>query len=129
MADVIPNGAEESRPARGASPDGRSANGNLPLPLEGIRVIDLTVVWAGPFAAALLSDLGAEVIRVESIQRWDTIIRLPGDPAAMRKHGAHLPEDAKAWEVSSNWNSVGRNRRSVTMDLTRPERRQAFYSL
>ena len=50
-------------------------------------------------------------------------------PVAMRKHGAHLPEDAKPWEVSANWNSVGRNRRSVTMDLTRKEGQEAFYRL
>jgi crotonobetainyl-CoA:carnitine CoA-transferase CaiB-like acyl-CoA transferase len=99
------------------------------LPLQGIRVIDLTVVWAGPFASALLSDLGAEVIRVESIQRWDTIIRMAGDAKAMRAHGNDLPEDAPPWELSTNFNTVGRNRRSVTMDLTRPDGREAFYRL
>ena len=61
-----------------------------PLPLDGIRAIDITVVWAGPFGAALLSDLGAEVIRVESIQRWDANMRLPGNPEEMRKHGANV---------------------------------------
>ena len=39
------------------------------LPLEGVRVVAMTVVWAGPFAALLLADLGAEVIRLETIHR------------------------------------------------------------
>lgn len=101
----------------------------MPLPLEGIRVIDLTVVWAGPFGAALLSDMGAEVIKVESVQRWDTNMRTAGNPEAMIKNGAQIPPDAPPWELSGNFNSVCRNRRSVTMDLTRPEGQQAFYRL
>jgi len=101
----------------------------MPLPLEGIRVIDMTVVWAGPFGAALLSDLGAEVFRVESVQRWDANIRLPGNPDGMRAHGGSPAEGATPWETSGNFNSVGRNRRSVTMDLTREEGRQVFYKL
>jgi crotonobetainyl-CoA:carnitine CoA-transferase CaiB-like acyl-CoA transferase len=100
-----------------------------PLPLEGIRVIDMTVVWAGPFGAALLSDLGAEVVRVESIQRWDTNIRLPGNPEQMREHGGSPAPDATPWETSGNFNSVGRNRKSVTIDLTRKEGQEAFYRL
>ena len=89
----------------------------------------MTVVWAGPFGAALLSDMGAEVIRVESAQRWDTIIRMAGDAKAMRDHGSDVPLDAPPWEISSNWNTVGRNRKSVTMDLSRPEGREVFYRL
>jgi crotonobetainyl-CoA:carnitine CoA-transferase CaiB-like acyl-CoA transferase len=99
------------------------------LPLEGIRVIDMTVVWAGPFAAALLSDMGAEVIRVESAQRWDTIIRMAGDARAMRDHGSDVALDAPPWEIGANWNTVGRNRKSVTMDLRRQDGLEAFYRL
>lgn len=100
------------------------------LPLEGIRVVDLTVVWAGPFGAALLGDLGAEVIRVDSTQRWDVITR--GQFAtreSMIANGGDPAEGAEPWNLSANFNSVGRNRKSVTMDLTRPEGQAAFYRL
>jgi crotonobetainyl-CoA:carnitine CoA-transferase CaiB-like acyl-CoA transferase len=100
-----------------------------PLPLEGIRIVDLTVVWAGPFACALLGDLGAEVIKVESLQRPDPMTRIPRDPVEMRKRVADVAPDAKPWNVSSNFNTVGRNRKSVTMDLNREEGREAFYRL
>lgn len=100
-----------------------------PLPLEGIRVTDLTVVWAGPFAAVLLSDLGAEVIRVESLARVDSITRTPGRPKEMHERVADADPEASPWNVSINFNTVGRNRKSVTMDLTRPEGVEAFYRL
>ena len=45
------------------------------LPLEGIRIVDITVVYAGPFATMILADLGAEVIRVESTQHWQSTTR------------------------------------------------------
>src|SRR5439155_17129624 len=47
---------------------GGAVMGNREAPLAGIRVISQGIVWAGPFATLILSDLGAEVIEVESIQ-------------------------------------------------------------
>ena len=100
------------------------------LPLEGVRVIDMCVVWAGPFGSALLGDLGAEVIRVETVQYWDVNNRIPGNPEAMRERGAtDVAADATPWDTSPNANSVGRNKRSVTIDLRRPEGQEIFHRL
>ena len=45
------------------------------LPLEGVRIIDHTVVFQGPYAALILADMGAEVIRVESIHHFPPTTR------------------------------------------------------
>jgi crotonobetainyl-CoA:carnitine CoA-transferase CaiB-like acyl-CoA transferase len=101
-----------------------------PLPLEGIRVLDLTVVWSGPFTVYTLGDLGAEVIKVESIQRWDILVRDRYiDVEKIRAHSPDVHPDAGLWDVGRNWGAMRRNHRSVTMDLTRPEGREAFLKL
>ena len=100
------------------------------LPLEGIRVIDMTVVWAGPFAGALLGDLGAEVIKIDSTRRLDMNSRGQNvTPDQIRANGGSPSPEAKSYNLSANFNSVGRNKLSVTMDLTRSEGREVFYRL
>jgi crotonobetainyl-CoA:carnitine CoA-transferase CaiB-like acyl-CoA transferase len=74
------------------------------MPFEGIRVLDLATVMAGPVAATLLADFGAEVIKVEEPRRGDTIRGLGGGA------GADL-----------FWLQEGRNKRCVTLDLRQPE--------
>ena len=44
-------------------------------PLEGVRVLDLCVVWAGPFATMLMGDLGAEIIKLENPYIWQPMTR------------------------------------------------------
>jgi crotonobetainyl-CoA:carnitine CoA-transferase CaiB-like acyl-CoA transferase len=53
------------------------------LPLTGLRVVDMTELWAGPMAASYLADWGAEIIRVESYPRAETVRPLTGSPGAL----------------------------------------------
>jgi crotonobetainyl-CoA:carnitine CoA-transferase CaiB-like acyl-CoA transferase len=77
------------------------------LPLEGVRILDLSRVLAGPLAAMVLGDLGADVIKVE---------QPAGDP--VRAMGPPSIGDTATYYVS-----VNRNRRSVVADLTTDEGR------
>jgi crotonobetainyl-CoA:carnitine CoA-transferase CaiB-like acyl-CoA transferase len=45
--------------------------------LQGVRVVALTQVWAGPWLGGILADMGAEVIKIESNQKLDTMRRRP----------------------------------------------------
>src|ERR1700730_9825546 len=88
------------------------------LPLEGIRIVDFTAYWAGPLPTAIMADLGAEVIKVESIQRPDQfrILAIPGDPA-------------KVFELSPPFNATNRNKLGLTLDLARPDGVRLFKEL
>jgi formyl-CoA transferase len=79
-----------------------SAAGKAPGPLADLRVLELGQLIAGPFCGQLLGDLGAEVIKIEPPD--------VGDP--MRAWGQGLP----VW-----WPVIGRNKKSVTMNLREPD--------
>ena len=113
-----------------------SANGRLPL--AGLRIIDLTVVWAGPYATMQLADWGAEIIRVESIRHFASATRgqMPWPPpafvAATASGGFGYPYDeagARPWNRTPVFNAHGRNKRSMTVDLTKPEGREVLHRL
>lgn len=80
----------------------------ISLPLEGVRVIDLTRARSGPTAARQFADWGADVIMVESPGG--------GDDIAGHRDGA-------------DFQNLHRNKRSVTLDLKQPEGRNAFLDL
>ncbi len=80
-------------------------------PLEGVRVVDLTAMWAGPYATMILADLGAEVIKVESPKAWDNIRTLFAPPTAPGEHW---------WNTSNYFHEYGRNKKGLTLDLADP---------
>ena len=79
---------------------------NPSLPLSGIRVLDLSRVLAGPWCGMVLGDFGAEVIKVEHPKRGDDT----------RDWGSRIGSTQTAY-----FNSVNRNKRSVTLDLQTTE--------
>ncbi len=88
-----------------------SNRGSESLPLAGIRVLDFTAFWAGPSAVAWLAAMGADVIKVESMQR----------PDGMRMAGPVKSDAGPIYELSPLFHASNLNKRGITLDLTRPE--------
>ena len=86
-------------------------SGGWRLPLDGVRVVDLTAWWAGPSATNTLASLGAEVIKVESSHR----------PDLMRFASTRGPDEPRWWEWGPLFHAANTNKRAVTIDLARPE--------
>ena len=91
----------------------RRARTDLRGPLDGVRVLDVSKVWAGPMASAVLGDLGAEVVRVE----------MPGST------DGDLPPDLPGTTLSWFRQTVQRNKRSIGLDLRTPPAREVFLRL
>jgi crotonobetainyl-CoA:carnitine CoA-transferase CaiB-like acyl-CoA transferase len=82
-------------------------------PLAGLRVVDMTAFWAGPYATYTLACLGADVIHIESVQR----------PDGMRFGAVQPPTVDEWWEWGPTFHSANAGKRSVTLDLTHDEGR------
>jgi formyl-CoA transferase len=96
-----------------------------PRPLDGIKVLDLTVALAGPYGSLLLGGLGAEVIRIEAPGGGD-IART--NPPFVGEHGFNFGQRA-ADEVSLTILNRARNKKSVTLDLKSPPGLALFHRL
>ena len=89
------------------------------LPLEGVRVLDVTAFWAGPSATQYLATLGADVIKVESIQR----------PDAIRFNVTVSPTTEQWWEQGYLFHSANLNKRGITLNLGDDRGRDLFLAL
>ena len=108
---------EVTREAAEPAPAAPPAAHNARLPFEGLRVLDLSQVWAGPYAARFLADMGADVIHIEG----------PGFPDAVR--GVGRGDDPRSFNKASYFNEYNRNKRGLALDLHRPEGMEAFKRL
>lgn len=93
-------------------------------PLAGLRVLDLGWVWAAPIASAWLADLGADVVKVESLGSLD-VARRRGLEFPAGGAPSTLPGYERAWL----FNATNRNKRSVRLELKDPDDREVFLDL
>jgi crotonobetainyl-CoA:carnitine CoA-transferase CaiB-like acyl-CoA transferase len=101
--------ADAPWPARAHEP-GAEAVGEQPL--AGLRVVDFTAFWAGPFATAWLRAMGADVIKVEAVQR----------PDGIRFNGLVNPSDNEQYyELSGLYQASNLGKRGITLDLGHPD--------
>jgi len=84
------------------------------LPLSGVRILDLTLIMAGPYCTLILGDLGAEVIKIEK----------PGLGESSRQMPPHFFEGQSAYFIAMN-----RNKKSMTLDLKSDAGKRIFYDL
>ena len=80
-------------------------------PLSGLRVIDFSMGWAGPLCTRTLADLGADVIKIESLTHYDWW-------RGWEPPGASDPPE---YELKTVFNVMNRGKRGVTLDLTKPD--------
>ncbi len=90
----------------------------MPMPLEGIRVIDWTIWQQGPICSTMLADLGADVIKIEEREKGD-----PGR-GVLAMSGLSLSDRPNFYFEANN-----RNKRSLTLDLSKAEAREIVYGL
>ena len=84
--------------------------------LEGIRILDFSRIWAGPHATKLLADMGAEVIKVESVRAWD--------PHRMIVGSGNLPDGERGndpWNRSGWFNTLHMSKLGITVEMRHPK--------
>lgn len=97
-------------PQRQPQPTNHPTAPDAKRPLEGLRIIDLSMFMSGPMTTLICADAGAHVLKIESVQRIDGW-RLG---AAIGVDGQHF------WEMAPQFNWVNRNKHGITLNLTDP---------
>ena len=85
----------------------------MTLPLQGVRVLDLSRLLPGPYCSQMLADFGADVVKLEDVERGDYL--------------RDFPPCGERWSVL--YDSVNRNKRSITIDLKQEAGKAVFRDL
>ena len=97
-------------------------------PLEKYRILDLSRIWAGPYCTKLLADMGAEVIKMESLSVYDSH-RGPVVPARGIAAYPDGEPGEEPWNRNGWFNCLHFSKYGVTLELTYPEGRAVFERL
>ena len=96
----------------------------MPAPLDGIRILDFSRIWAGPQATKLLADMGADVIKVESTRAWDPHRSIIGS--------GNLPDGEPGpdpWNRSGWFNTLHMSKYGITADISTARGKQVLQAL
>jgi len=95
------------------------------MPLKNYRVLDLSRIWAGPYCTKLFADMGAEIIKMESLSVYDSH-RGPVSPARGIAAYPDGEPGEEPWNRNGWFNCLHMSKYGVTLELTKPEGRRVF---
>ena len=94
-------------------------------PLENFRILDLSRIWAGPYCTKLLADMGAEVIKMESMRVYDSH-RGPVSPAPGIAAYPDSDPGEEPWNRNGWFNCLHMSKYGITLELTEERGRRVF---
>ncbi|MBM37101.1 MAG: hypothetical protein CL460_08030 [Acidimicrobiaceae bacterium] len=98
-------------------------------PLSELRLIEMTISWAGPYVGNILSPLGVEVIKIESTAPFDGFRTQRPYDHGMRPGQEDLVHDNRFYEAGGLFNAVNKGKKDCVINLNDPDGKEAFLAL
>jgi len=124
----VPNQHVEAS-AAGSVPELGPATARRLRPFGDIRVLDMTIAWAGPYAGNILGPMGVDLIKIESMSPYDGFRTQRPYDHGMKPGQEDLVHDNRFFEAGGFYNSVNKSKRSCVVTLATDEGREAFLEL